>query len=322
MWFHEIRNCKVHHIRARRSAGYFHHGLLFGDGSVVHFSGEPLEKTAATICRTTLADFAAASYGRWEAVNYDHRLCDDHAVMRANSRLNAGRYNLALNNCEHFASWAVTGLHESSQVPSLAARFASAGKRLVLFAKRASRLERAMALTDAVAITGTLHQIWLVHQRSLLLDAAQPSQLVDKTFTRGLWLVLRGDEVIDTRAALALLYRNLARCCAALAKISVDRAINRYLHPDLRPYQKESWMLPGFHLVTAVNNLEAELGRHISSGHPPPVLGLHGPIFLAKNELERLASGLNQAGWAVADRPSLISLAEHLQELSKNMACI
>ena len=37
-------------------------------------------------------------------------------VERAKSRLGEDKYNLAFNNCEHFALWCKTGLKESSQI--------------------------------------------------------------------------------------------------------------------------------------------------------------------------------------------------------------
>ncbi|MBQ7219406.1 MAG: lecithin retinol acyltransferase family protein [Synergistaceae bacterium] len=45
-----------------------------------------------------------------------HLYSGDEAVARARSRLGQGGYNLALNNCEHFAVWCRTGIRDSSQV--------------------------------------------------------------------------------------------------------------------------------------------------------------------------------------------------------------
>ncbi len=40
----------------------------------------------------------------------------DVAVNRAMSRLGENKYNLILNNCEHFATWCKTGVSESKQI--------------------------------------------------------------------------------------------------------------------------------------------------------------------------------------------------------------
>ncbi len=48
-------------------------------------------------------------------INY-HLYSGEETVERARSRLGEGSYNLALNNCEHFAVWCKTGVKDSSQV--------------------------------------------------------------------------------------------------------------------------------------------------------------------------------------------------------------
>ena len=51
-------------------------------------------------------------------MNY-HLYSGEETVRRARSRLGEGGYNLALNNCEHFAVWCKTGVKDSSQVNSV-----------------------------------------------------------------------------------------------------------------------------------------------------------------------------------------------------------
>ena len=48
-----------------------------------------------------------------------HLYSAKETVERAKSRIGETQYNLALNNCEHFALWCKTGLKESSQVDDL-----------------------------------------------------------------------------------------------------------------------------------------------------------------------------------------------------------
>ena len=40
----------------------------------------------------------------------------EETIQRARSRLGERKYNLAFNNCEHYALWCKTGIHESHQV--------------------------------------------------------------------------------------------------------------------------------------------------------------------------------------------------------------
>lgn len=48
-----------------------------------------------------------------------HLYSGDETVKRARSKLGQGGYNLALNNCEHFAVWCRTGVKDSSQVNNI-----------------------------------------------------------------------------------------------------------------------------------------------------------------------------------------------------------
>lgn len=101
------------HLRVRR-CGYWHHGIDCGDGTVIHYAGEMLEKKDAVLRRTPLAAFAKG--GTVEAVPY--RKCDspDLVIVRAESRLGEASYRLVRNNCEHFARWCKTGRSASRQV--------------------------------------------------------------------------------------------------------------------------------------------------------------------------------------------------------------
>ena len=48
-----------------------------------------------------------------------HLYSGDETVERARNKLGQGGYNLALNNCEHFAVWCKTGVSSSSQVNNI-----------------------------------------------------------------------------------------------------------------------------------------------------------------------------------------------------------
>jgi hypothetical protein len=55
-------------------------------------------------------------------------LCDldDVVIQRAKSRLGETKYDLFFNNCEHFATWCKTGLHDSEQVRNAGATIGGA----------------------------------------------------------------------------------------------------------------------------------------------------------------------------------------------------
>lgn len=107
---------KADHIHVRRRAGYTHHGIDCGDGTVIHYSGEPLQKSSAVVCRTDMETFLKG--GRLQIRSYS--CCDnaDAVISRAKSRLGQRDYALLSNNCEHFAEWCKTGCSQSEQVDS------------------------------------------------------------------------------------------------------------------------------------------------------------------------------------------------------------
>ena len=45
-----------------------------------------------------------------------HLYTGEQTIERARSKIGQGGYNIALNNCEHFAVWCKTGVKNSSQV--------------------------------------------------------------------------------------------------------------------------------------------------------------------------------------------------------------
>ncbi len=89
--------------------------------SVCSFPATPQEFIASMMSRNTyrgnkflrfiqLLRVMTASY---------HLYSGDETVARARSRIGQGGYNLALNNCEHFAVWCKTGVKDSSQVDNV-----------------------------------------------------------------------------------------------------------------------------------------------------------------------------------------------------------
>ncbi len=98
---------------------YTHHGIDMGDGSVIHFVSVDGTKTGALIRWTAIEDFAGRAEVRVQA--YGVRFDAAQAAERARSMLGQSGYDLFANNCEHLATWCVTGEHNSAQVERAAA---------------------------------------------------------------------------------------------------------------------------------------------------------------------------------------------------------
>lgn len=113
--------------------GYSHHGVYVGNRRVVHFTGEPLAKKGAHIEEEDLRVFfgGCTSVG---VVEHADALPSDEILARARSCLGSGEgtYDLLINNCEHFATWCVTGHAHSSQVEPAKEFVVAAGKHLTV----------------------------------------------------------------------------------------------------------------------------------------------------------------------------------------------
>lgn len=128
---------------------YSHYGVFIKDGErVIHYTGANGPSDFNGIVReTSLTEFLNGAgkfsvckfpehpqkflttekgglFELWQAIK-NFRLKDYHlysgseTVQRARSKLGEGGYNLALNNCEHFAVWCKTGVKNSSQVNNI-----------------------------------------------------------------------------------------------------------------------------------------------------------------------------------------------------------
>ena len=111
-------------IRVKRYCGvYFHEGIYVSDGEVIHFSGEPGEsKRSAKVIKTDLETFlegGVVEVKRFSSLEDRARFPKDEVVKRARRALkdqSAGKYNVILNNCEHFANNCVFGKKISEQL--------------------------------------------------------------------------------------------------------------------------------------------------------------------------------------------------------------
>lgn len=88
---------------------YEHHGIDCGDGTVIHY-----RKGTETIERTSKEYFTdrRTVYVK----RYPVRYIAETVIQRAESRLGERKYNIVFNNCEHFATWCITGVSHSQQV--------------------------------------------------------------------------------------------------------------------------------------------------------------------------------------------------------------
>ncbi|MFI4993070.1 MAG: lecithin retinol acyltransferase family protein [Solirubrobacterales bacterium] len=105
------------HIYVDRG-GYEHHGIDLGDGTVIHRHAPNGTKNDSLIRLTTLDTFTKG--GAVEIRAYGIRPDPDEVVARARSMLGQPGYDLVFNNCEHFATWCVTGERSSAQVETVA----------------------------------------------------------------------------------------------------------------------------------------------------------------------------------------------------------
>ncbi|MFM9995321.1 MAG: lecithin retinol acyltransferase family protein [Phycisphaerales bacterium] len=106
------------HVRVWRGL-YWHHAItICVDASGIAWlieAGTPFGP--GTIRWVTLAEFAGGATVC--VVEHNWAFPPHVIVQQAMSRLDENRYNLMTNNCEHFATWCVTGVAESRQAQLL-----------------------------------------------------------------------------------------------------------------------------------------------------------------------------------------------------------
>ena len=78
----------------------------------------PIGQSAFAPITMPLPDRIRAEQLRRKCEAY-HLYSPSETIARAKSRLGEELYNLVVNNCEHFAIWCKTGVHESHQVEGL-----------------------------------------------------------------------------------------------------------------------------------------------------------------------------------------------------------
>ena len=108
--------------------GLRHHGVDLGDGTVVHFARYKRSRHKSEVRRTSRWQFARGNPVRVVSHPVNGLTADD-AVERANFMVGTRGYNVISHNCEHVATWAVTGVALSAQIEELAAGVARALRR-------------------------------------------------------------------------------------------------------------------------------------------------------------------------------------------------
>jgi len=134
----------------RMSGLYDHYGIYTGNGGMIHYADQSGDfGTNIVVHRTTLQAFKEDSEYLF-IIDFDkfikknqikifdiitpfginvsklliallgntsyHIYSPEETVQRAESRLGEKNYNIATNNCEHFAIWCKTGVSESTQI--------------------------------------------------------------------------------------------------------------------------------------------------------------------------------------------------------------
>jgi hypothetical protein len=96
---------------------FTHHGIYCGDGYVIHFDGHGKYLGTARIRKDTLEHFCSP-FPVSEISVFEQCApgLADEVMRKAESLLGKGEYHLLARNCEHFASYCITGRWESKQV--------------------------------------------------------------------------------------------------------------------------------------------------------------------------------------------------------------
>lgn len=104
---------------------YTHHGIYVGHDQVIHYSGMASGISKGCVELTSLEVF---SQGKTIKVKTYRKspFTGPQICERAKSKIGENRYNILFNNCEHFATWCVTGKHSSEQANAAITRTSDA----------------------------------------------------------------------------------------------------------------------------------------------------------------------------------------------------
>ena len=121
------------HVYVKRTTRHYkHHGIYIGHGRVIHVSGSIREKRDPEVRETDLATFLNGGILRRRV--YKKRLPASETIRLAKKKLHNTSFSILQNNCEHFATWCVTGKKKSRQVRKIAYGLTAATAGISLFA--------------------------------------------------------------------------------------------------------------------------------------------------------------------------------------------
>jgi hypothetical protein len=98
----------------RKRLLYSHHGIYAGKGTVIHFKGTVKEKKDPVVIITDIDNFLNS--GKLRRREYKKRLPSSETLRIAREHLSKKGYSLTFNNCEHFATYCITGKKRSRQI--------------------------------------------------------------------------------------------------------------------------------------------------------------------------------------------------------------
>jgi hypothetical protein len=120
------------HIYVKRNRRFYdHHGIYIGDGKVIHVTGSLREKVDPEVRETDLPKFLKG--GIPSRYIYGKRLSASETIHLAKKHLHDGSYSMLWNNCEHFATYCVTGKKKSRQVRTILSGLGTVAVGVVLF---------------------------------------------------------------------------------------------------------------------------------------------------------------------------------------------
>ncbi len=125
------RTGEIFSARDRKVLRYHHFGLYLGDGTAIHFSGDPLagEKTKPTIRRDAIKDVIRGRKVIQVALG-GTTFTPGIRALHAVRALGSEGYNLVANNCEHFVFTCALGWPVSRQVENKISAGLAAGSAL------------------------------------------------------------------------------------------------------------------------------------------------------------------------------------------------
>jgi len=111
-----VKKGDIIYVSVARQAGFGprHYGVYDGPRGIYHFSGENLNYVYVQY--SSIEEFAQG--GHVEINNqYKQQFTPTEIIERAAGKIGSelGGFNLIDNNCEHFATWCVTGKSQSVQ---------------------------------------------------------------------------------------------------------------------------------------------------------------------------------------------------------------